>query len=86
MLQNLEFNLYSECKLFIGFFIQSLLVLITIQFILDKEINLEKELKISLLLASIVYIAKCINKDMSQNISQGIHYGISSVILSRYLM
>lgn len=86
MLQNLQFNLYSECKLFISFFIESLLVLITIQFILDKQINLEKELKISLLLASIVYIAKCINKDMSQNISQGIHYGISSVILSRYLM
>jgi hypothetical protein len=82
---NTEMNYLIELKLFIGFFIESLLVLIVIQLVSDKPINIGKECTISFLLAIIIYIARLINEEMRANILQGLHYGISTVFLSHYL-
>ena len=83
-------DIIHEAKLFISFYIESLLVLITIQIVSDKinnnDINIFNDNKIALLLALIMYIAVCINKEMKDNISQGIHYGISTVFLAKYLV
>lgn len=85
-----SFNWYNEIKLFIQFYIESFLVLITIQLVSDKidnnNINWIKDAKIALLLAIILYIAKMINDEARANISQGIHYGISSVFLAKYFI
>lgn len=85
-----SFDWYSEIKLFIQFYIESFLVLIAIQLVSDKidnnDINWIKDAKIALLLAIILYIAKTINDEARANISQGIHYGISSVFLAKYFI
>jgi len=79
---------YAELKLFSRFFIESFLLLIIIQLVSDKidnnNISYYKEIKMGLLIAIILYIAKCINTDMQQNISQGMHYVISGVFMAKY--
>ena len=85
-----SFDLYTEIKVFTKFFIESFLILIVIQLVSDKidndKIEIIKQIKISLLIAIILYVAKCIDTNTSDNISQGLHYGISSVFLSKYLI
>lgn len=83
-----DIDWYVEIKSFIGFFMESFLIVIIIQLVSDKidnnSINYIKELKVSLLIASILYIAKCVNSDLNQNIRQGMAYAISGVFLSKY--
>jgi len=83
-----NFCLYTELKVFGGFFIEIFLLLIIIQLISDKidnnNINFYKEIKMALVIACILYVAKIIHQDTSDNIRQGMHYAISGVFLSQY--
>ena len=83
-----EIDYYTEFKIFAEFFIEAFLILITIQLVSDKvdnsKIHWIKDAKISLLIAIILYIAKCINAEASENIKQGLHYAISSAFLAKY--
>jgi hypothetical protein len=79
---------YTELKLFIRFFIEAFLLLIVIQLISDKidnnKISYYKEIKVATIVAIILYIAKWISQDSSDNIRQGMHYAISGAFLSQY--
>ena len=83
-----QLDYYTEIRSFLEFFIEAFFVLITIQLVSDKVDNnsivIFKEIKVSLLIAVILYIAKCINTDLNQNIRQGFCYIISGVFLSKY--
>lgn len=83
-----EINLLSELKIFGGYFIEMYLLLLIIQILSDKidnsTINYFKDIKMALLISSIVYIARCINEDYSANIRQGCHYILSGVFMANY--
>ena len=78
----------SEIKIFGGYFIEMYLLLLIIQVLSDKvnnnNINYFKDMKMALMIAMILYIAKCISEDYSANIRQGCHYVISAVFMSSY--
>lgn len=86
MLSNIE--LYDEIKIFTEYFIEAFFVVIVIQIVSDKIDNntiiIVNELKVSFFIACILYIAKCINKEIVANCQQGMAYSISAVFLSRY--
>ena len=88
-MNEITFDLLTEIKTFIKFFIESFFVLIIVQLVSDKidndKIEWYKEAKIAFLIAIILYVTKCINKEMCDNISQGFAYGISGVFLSKYV-
>lgn len=81
-------NSYIEFKIFIEFFIETFLILIVIQIVSDKidnnNINVLNDLKLSLIIATILYIARSINNDLNSNIRQGFAYAISTVFLAKY--
>jgi hypothetical protein len=83
-----EFCLYNELKVFGGFFIEMYLLLIIIQILSDKinnnTISFYKDIKMSLIIATILYIARSISEDYSANIRQGCHYMLSGVFMSSY--
>lgn len=83
-----EINWLSELKIFGGYFIEMYFLLLIIQIISDKvdnnTINYFKDIKMALIIAIILYIAKCINEDYSANIRQGCHYVLSAVFMSSY--
>ena len=79
---------YMEAKIFVEFFIEVLLIIITIQYVSDNidnnSISWIKAVKMALLISTILYVAKCINNDLNHNIRQGLAYAISGVFLSKY--
>ena len=79
---------YTELKIFMKYFIESFLLLIVIQLVSDKinnnSISYIKEAKTALMISIVIYIAKCISQDASDNVRQGMHYSISAVFLSQY--
>ena len=83
-----EFSWYKEFKLFGGYFIEAYLVLLIIQLVSDKidnsTINYHKDIKLALLIATILYIAKTINQDICNNVRQGFAYAVSGVFISQY--
>lgn len=85
-----RFNWNAEIKLFLEFFTETFLLLITVQLISDKvnnnTIQVLRDAKTALLIAVIVYIAQYINVDAKNNILQGFHYAISGVFLSKYVI
>lgn len=83
-----KINWLSELKIFGGYFIEMYLLLLIIQILSDKidnnNINYFKDIKMGLIIATILYIARSISDEIQQNIRQGCHYAISSVFLSKY--
>lgn len=83
-------DFHNEFKIFSRFFIEVFLLLIIIQIISNKidnnDINYIRDIKMALIISSILYIAKYINSDASENILQGLHYSVSAVFLSQYLI
>ena len=79
---------YSETKIFFEYFMEAFLILITIQLVSDKinnnDIDFIKELRMGLVIAIVLYTARCINPEMKNNISQGLAYAVSGVILAKY--
>ena len=86
MSNNIE--LYNEIKIFIEYFIEAFFIVIIIQIMSDKidnnNISILKELKMSFIIACILYIAKSINPECVINVKQGLHYSLSAVFLSQY--
>ena len=85
-----ESNWFTELKTFFGFLIETYLIIIVIQLVSDNvkntDINWINDFQVALCIAIILYFAKCFNKPMQENISQGIHYYISGVFLNKYLI
>jgi NADH:ubiquinone oxidoreductase subunit 4 (subunit M) len=83
-----KFCWYTELKTFGGYFIEMYLLLLIIQILSDKidnsTINYFKDIKVATIIAIILYIAKWISQDSSDNIRQGMHYAISGAFLSQY--
>lgn len=84
------FDILLEAKLLIRFFIESFLLLIVIQIVSDKvdnnNINYYRDIRMAVIITIVLYIAKCINNEMRQNISQGMHYAISGVFIAKYII
>ena len=83
-----EIFFLPELKIFGGYFIEMYLLLLIIQIISDKvdnnNINYYKDIKMALMIATILYIAKWISEDYCSNIRQGCHYVLSGVFMSNY--
>ena len=81
-------DIYLETRLFAEYFVEAFLILITIQLVSDRinngDIDVMKEARMGLLIATILYAAKCINPEISANVLQGLAYAISGVILAKY--
>ena len=79
-----------DFQVFSRFFIEVFLLLIIIQIVSNKvdnnDINYIRDIKMALIISSILYIAKYINSDACDNILQGLHYSISGVFLSQYII
>lgn len=78
----------TELKIFGGYFIEMYLLLLIIQILSDKidnkNINYYKDIKMALIIATILYIARSISEDYSANIRQGCHYILSGVFMASY--
>lgn len=83
-------DIHKEFNIFFKFFIEVFLLLIIIQIVSNKvdnnDINYIKDIKMAIIISTILYIAKYINNDASDNILQGLHYSVSAVFLSQYLV
>lgn len=83
-------ELELEFQIFSRFFIEIFLLLIIIQIISNKvdnnDINYIRDIKMALIISIILYMAKYINSNASENILQGLHYSVSAVFLSQYLI
>lgn len=81
-------ELIEEIKIFLKFFAEVFMLLIIIQLVSkkidNKDIRTSHELKVALVVASILYMAKLISQDSCDNIRQGFHYAISGVFLGNY--
>lgn len=78
---NEEFNFYIEYPYNV---IESFVVLVIIRAIVDKPIDFYNITKASLIIGILICIATIINKEFKKNIRSGLHYGVSSVILSQF--
>jgi len=65
-------------------FLESFLILVIIQSILDKPIDFVNVFKSSLIIGILICIITYLNKDFKDNVRQGLHYGVSSVIISQF--
>lgn len=64
--------------------IESFIILIIIRAIIDKPINYLHVFKSSLIIGMLVFIVTCINREFRNNVRQGLHYGVSSMILAQF--
>jgi hypothetical protein len=71
-----------------GYFIEMYLLLLIVQILSDKidnkNISYVKDIKMALIIATILYIARSISEDYSANIRQGCHYILSGVFMASY--
>jgi hypothetical protein len=65
-------------------FLEAFFVLIIIQAVLDKPINFINVFKSSLIIGLLISIITYLNNDFKNNVRQGLHYGISSIIISQF--
>lgn len=80
-LKESPFNIYKEYPPSVG---EAFIVLIIIQAILDKPIDFYQVIKSSLVIGVLICIAMYFNKEFKENVKQGLHYGISSIIISQF--
>lgn len=65
-------------------FLEAFIILIIIQAILDKPIDFVNVFKSSLIIGILISIITYLNKDFKNNVKQGLHYGVSSIIISQF--
>jgi hypothetical protein len=65
-------------------FLEAFIILIIIQAILDKPIDFVNVFKSSLIIGILISIITYLNKDFRDNVRQGLHYGVSSIIISQF--
>lgn len=63
---------------------ESFIVLIIIRAIVNKPIDYTQVFKSSLVIGALIFIATSINIEFRNNIKQGLHYGVSTMILSQF--
>ena len=63
---------------------ESFIILIIIRAIIDKPIDFIHIFKSSLIIAILISIITYLNKDFKDNVRQGLHYGVSSMIISQF--
>lgn len=63
---------------------ESFVILLIIRAIVDKPINYLYIFKASLIIGLLVSVATYINEDFKANVRQGLHYGVSGLIISQF--
>jgi len=63
---------------------EALIILLIIRAVVDKPIDYFQVVKASLIIGLLVSIATSINEDFKSNVRQGLHYGVSGIILSQF--
>lgn len=64
--------------------VESFVVLIIIRAVVDKPINYLQILKASVIIGLLISIATSINEEFRSNVRQGLHYGVSGIIVSQF--
>jgi hypothetical protein len=64
--------------------LESFLVLVIIRAVVDKPINFIHVFKSSLIVAGLISIATYLNRDFKDNVRQGLHYGVSTIIVGQF--
>jgi hypothetical protein len=64
--------------------IEAFVILLIIRAVVDKPIDYFQILRASLIIGLLVSIATTINEDFKANVRQGLHYGVSGIIISQF--
>lgn len=64
--------------------LESFIILIIIRAIVDKPIDYLHIFKSSLIIGALIFLATAINVEFRDNVKQGLHYGVSSMILTQF--
>lgn len=80
--QKEEFDLYKELYSNI---IETFVILVIIRAVVDKPIDFYNITKASIVIATLVCIATYINKEFKENVKQGLHYGVSTIVLNQFV-
>ncbi len=64
--------------------LESFIVLVIIRAIIDQPINFLHVFKSSLIVAVLISVATYLNRDFKDNVRQGLHYGVSTIILGQF--
>jgi len=64
--------------------VEAFVVLLIIRAVIDKPIDYVQILRASLIIGILISIATSINEDFRSNIRQGLHYGVSGIIISQF--
>lgn len=63
---------------------EAFVILIIIRAVVDKPIDYFQILKASIIIGLLISITTSINEDFRSNVRQGLHYGVSGIILSQF--
>ena len=64
--------------------LEAFVILTIIRAVVDQPIDFINILKSSIVIGLLVCIATYINKDFKDNVRQGLHYGVSGIIISQF--
>jgi hypothetical protein len=64
--------------------IEAFVILTIIRAIVDKPIDFTNILKSSIIIGLLICIATYINNEFKDNVRQGLHYGVSGIIISQF--
>lgn len=64
--------------------VEAFVILLIIRAIVDKPIDFISTFKASVIIGLLVSIATTINEDFKANVRQGLHYGVSGLIVSQF--
>lgn len=64
--------------------VEACVILLIIRAIIDKPIDFISTFKASIIIGLLVSIATTINEDFKANVRQGLHYGVSGLIVSQF--
>lgn len=71
-------------KEYLGNVIEAFVILLIIRAVVDKPIDFLAIFKASLIIGLLISIATTINEDFKANVRQGLHYGVSGIIVSQF--
>jgi hypothetical protein len=64
--------------------VEAFVILLIIRAVVDKPIDYFNIFKASIIIGLLISIATKINEDFKSNIRQGLHYGVSGIIVSQF--
>jgi hypothetical protein len=64
--------------------LESFVILVIIRAVIDKPIDYAGILKASIIIGLLVSVATTVNEDFRANVRQGLHYGVSGIIVSQF--